>query len=117
MKHNVDLTLNRDFNKFKFGNLSLILNPRKYPWSTKGLMDKYEFENEIVKTGNSVERNRKRDSGNFGTRDICECCGKDLSSRPWNIDWGLCIRCKTVMDSEHKEDGEFLFKKKFVRPN
>lgn len=99
MKVNVDLTEDRIFshphlwgirNTFRLRDL---IKKNKYPWDSSTICDNFKENKEIFFTGNKVERKTKvyvdeRDYGN-----LCDCCGKDLTKKPWEKSDYLCLDC------------------------
>ena len=99
MKDNVDLTENRDFRKTR-DLTQLLLNfctKNVYPWSIE-LLAQYDKDKEIFHTGNKEERKSKRGSDNYYVETECECCGEDMSKKPWNSYYRLCIPCSDRLD-------------------
>jgi hypothetical protein len=89
MKRNVDLTENRDFNRFdRWGVQS----------SNKWKIGSQSYLGELVITGTKDERNGKRMEMEFcSPNGGCDCCGSKI---PWGMDGGLCNKCAIRMEQE-----------------
>jgi len=96
MKTNVDLTENRDFReKQQLGlrkkRILMISIGKKYPWGFKINNDNNDG---IFLTGNKEDRKCKKDTSNYMGGISCECCGADLTKKPWiTNNYGLCQKC------------------------
>jgi hypothetical protein len=109
MKRNVDLTVNGDFQKkFSIGEINKLFskNFMNYPWS----IDKEElnFDKEIIYTGTKLDRRTKGKWDKFENGLQCECCGIDLSNKPWLIKFGLCFECNNRMERDMKNENELI---------
>lgn len=100
MKSNVDLTQDRTFRtpQFVLPDVLWAQKTKSMPWHTLRVADDellYEPD-EPVFTGNAEDRQRKRTIRKLDSGEICECCGKDVSWRPWGRIFGLCLRCEDL---------------------
>ena len=130
MKRNVDLTFNRIFSTqihrdinsgIPFMQLDALLPGgdlgTMFPWS----VDKFQQihsdkdlnsskEKEIIITGNASEREHRKYWRNADAGNMCDCCGKDLTVKPWDRHYCLCSNCmdqlnKTVFKGwKYKDD-------------
>ena len=120
MKRNVDLTLDRKFsretdilNRLR-RNVGLLKNRNaKYPWEFKAANARY-YKSVVPKnpnfhTGDKATRKRKRIEESYFNGTNCECCGRDLTKKPWiKGHYLLCNKCETLMKSHN----EYLWPKK-----
>lgn len=109
MKRNVDLTENLMFHSPGVGNnmaaddrdllLELVSNQSKAPWnwelgteiSADTLLSKKEEP--LVFTGNKEDRAHKKHVMRWETGKYCDCCGRLISKKPWEIKYSLCNKC------------------------
>jgi len=124
MKHNVDLTESEIFSRVLFSQaenrISKFMRSSLkgiFPWNPHWATDFDESFGEqrekIIATGNREERRmvsefRKMDSPNY-----CDCCGRQMNLKPWDIENGICHKCaKTV---KHLDEDKCLWRK--VKPD
>lgn len=93
MKRNVDLTESRDFKNNNKSFFEYADNPLDYiNLFTKSFENIENIQNELVLTGNKLQRESKRDELSFGTaNNRCDCCGTEISWKFFND--SLCNRC------------------------
>lgn len=118
MKRNVDLTENGDFigrdilsggirnHTSVIGNLFRIYNRVLYPWDPRGIrliadpVENIEDKWGIIQ-GNGSHRKGVKFSNEFGKKNLCDCCGREI--KPW-YDYCLCNKCVKRFDEEREQD-------------
>lgn len=117
MRANIDLTENRDFQKFKVGTEigfnsdirdSLIkrgFNIRSFvfPFSVEDYLSNNE---NLFNVGNREDLERAKFYKGF--EDTCERCGFTFSKRPWHRVYGLCKDCDDGLEEEFSRDDIYL---------
>ena len=112
MDDNVDLTRNRDFRKrwksplprnclkkndtsisFSLGNNTITQISTTFDGSTTGWLN---FNNGIYTTTNYDDYNYLKNNKN-----ICDCCGRDITRLPWQKKMYLDLCKKCFLRSEH----------------
>lgn len=122
MKSNVDLTLNKDFESknenvtYKFSkksntvrNLRNLLNStfkRGYPWACNNILSSTLNYKQLFFTGNKNERSRKKKEKKYEKE--CDCCGADLSKRPWSNHYKLCEKCNNWLEEDQENRSLWL---------
>lgn len=107
MKRNVDLTEDRFFsNNISSANiltdsfLRLVTNSN-FPWSlnVEKVESEYDLEHQresIIVAGNKSTREKVEFFRQMDSMDYCDCCGKRMNLKPWDVEIGVCHKC-----SEH----------------
>ena len=107
MKENVDLTEDGFFsNNISFTNiltdsfLRLVTNSN-FPWSlnVEKVESEYDLEHQresIIVVGNKSTREKVEFFRQMDSMDYCDCCGKRMNLKPWDVEIGVCHKC-----SEH----------------
>ena len=104
MKRNVDLTENRLFsNNILF---SLIIG-EKFPWNTSleeiRSDDDFDLDHQekaIIAVGNKSARAKERFYREMDSPDYCDCCGKRMNLKPWDMEIGICHKCYNYYQEE-----------------
>lgn len=109
MKVNIDLTANRDFGGLRnriFSLKDIIGNHiigKIYPWSFDNrIFPTVESSEQIFFTGNKSERQHKIQNEKYMLGIECDCCGKDLTRKPWNVIYRLCFTCNDSLGKDNK---------------
>lgn len=103
MKRNIDLTENRFFsnNNWFNGVLTLgLVTGEKFPWNAflKEIKSDDDFDlehqrNAIIVVGNKETRAKVKFYREMDSSDYCDCCGKRMNLKPWDIEIGVCHKC------------------------
>lgn len=112
MKSNVDLTQGRMFSGAARGiptNALFMKFESLFPGSGLGTLFPWSVDrfthiksdselssgssDEIIFTGNASQRDRKRFNKQIDSGDMCDCCGADLTKKPWDRHYCLCSSC------------------------
>ena len=90
MKRNVDLTENRFFsNNRVFNNISI---------------DEFDLEHQrkgIIAVGNKKMRAEVKMYRQMDDINYCDCCGKRMNLKPWNLEVGICHKCDNYYQNEN----------------
>lgn len=117
MKRNVDLTMNRDFQKTRnLRELSMFLRNRKFPWDIKS--EYKNSENELIYTGNKKDRASSKRYELYMSCQKCECCGRNHSNTPWRMYNTICLECNNYLERDHLIQNDLIlnsFKKRMYR--
>ena len=102
MKRNVDLTESRIFSTAQTPSLlaSIVKDFGKhYLWDYEHMKivqsdyDLTDYKSRLVLCGNASERQAQRFNYSLDSGDICECCGRPLTNKPWSRHYCLCELC------------------------
>ncbi|MCD3277468.1 hypothetical protein [Clostridium botulinum] len=104
MKASVDLTENRDF-RDRNGEISIpqLFKMGTLPWEFKGIkriLSTLNNKIELIYTGDKEERKHKKEYAQYA--DSCECCGKKLSTVPWNSKYKICKKCFKRLENNNQ---------------
>lgn len=109
MKRNVDLTLDRKFSRERDvlnrlrRNVGLLKNRNaKYPWEFNTANARFREsvvpKNPNFHTGDKATRKRKKIEMSYYSDSNCDCCGRDLTRKPWIRGYySLCNNCEEHM--------------------
>lgn len=95
-----DLTVGRDFDSSRGFDFRL-------PMFEMPSDDYSDFKNELVLTGDWMQRDSKRFVKDFeGEGNICDCCGSFVRIKPWDFKkvGKLCDTCEKMMKHMHSEE-------------
>lgn len=123
MKRNVDLTENRFFssnnwfNDIAIGVLTLgIITGEKFPWNahireikSDGDLDLDHQRKSIIAVGNKAMRAKVKEYRQMDSLDYCDCCGKRMNLKPWDLEIGVCHQCN---DYYQKQEDKCKWRKK-----
>lgn len=109
MKTNVDLTEKRDFSSRRIDKAFIQNRFRRFPWSRTNFGGS-NMRNELIYTGTSTERKRKKAFKLFEDGKSCERCGIDLANMPWNMKGLLCRTCDELLEEEVRRKENLLVK-------
>ena len=125
MKRNVDLTQNRlfsqDSNQIGIGEFRrrVLSGPqsgianliefigKRHMWDYDNAIwtemhDGFEENtNPLVMCGNASQRRVQRRRESWDSGELCDCCGADLTLKPWEKQYCLCRKCATRMDGNN----------------
>lgn len=96
MKRNVDLTENRLFsnNNISRGSFIRQVTNSRFPWSLNIPKDDFEHQREsIIAVGNKSTRAKVEFYRKMDSLDYCDCCGKRMNLKPWDVEIGVCHEC------------------------
>ena len=116
MKRNIDLTENRFFssttwfNDIAMGVLTLgILTGEKFPWNahleqihSDDDLDMDHQRKAIIAVGNKKTRAKVKEYRQMDSLDYCDCCGKRMNLKPWDLEIGICHQCNDYYTKEDK---------------
>lgn len=122
MKRNVDLTENRffssnnPFNDISIGVLTAgIVTGEKFPWNAYIEIidpdnDLYTNQQKtIIIVGNKKTRAKIKEYRQMDSLDYCDCCGKRMNLKPWDLEIGVCHQCN---DHYTKQEDKCKWRKK-----
>lgn len=123
MKRNVDLTENRFFSRdnwftdIAMGALTLgILTKEKFPWNAhlKQIYSDDDFDEDhqrkaVIVVGNKKTRKKVKEYRQMDSLDYCDCCGKRMNLKPWDLETGVCDKCN---DYYQKQEDKCKWRKK-----
>ena len=107
MKRNVDLTESRIFSTAQTPSLlaSIVKDLGKhYLWDYEHMKivqsdyDLTDYKSRLVLCGNASERQAQRFNYSLDSGDICECCGRPLTNKPWSRHYCLCESCESRLE-------------------
>lgn len=112
MKDNIDLTEDRDFRrKIDVTEISRAVMQTfgcRFPWQINNKVSNYTDERSLVFTGSKEDRKQKCRYKTFENGLMCERCGADLSKKPWNMKYTLCMRCEKEMDLDYDKNRDLV---------
>lgn len=117
MKSNVDLTIDRKFDK-RIINLKSIVSSNKYKIGWRNIKDVSLAKDTRVLTGNKSQRRSKRFINEYNDFQYCECCGLNFQKRPYlRGKWMLCKNCDLNLESQEDIKGYWhrAFKRKKIK--
>lgn len=128
MKRNVDLTenrlfsSNRVFNDISMGLLTFgVITKEKFPWNfyIEQIRSEDEFDLEhqrkgMIAVGNKKMRAEVKMYRQMDDINYCDCCGKRMNLKPWDLEVGICHKCN---DYYQKENDKCKWRKKDVIRN
>lgn len=124
MKRNVDLTENRFFsnNNLFDGVLTIgLITGEKFPWNAfvKRIMSDDDLNSDrqrkaIIAVGNKATRAKVKFYRELDSLDYCDCCGRRMNLKPWDIEIGVCHICNNYY---LKEQDRCRWRKKEIVKN
>lgn len=107
MKRNVDLTENRFFSSDRwFTDIAQsvltigLITRSKFPWNAylKQIHSDDELCEErqrkaIIVVGDKKTRAKVKEYRQMDSQEYCDCCGKRLNLKPWDLEIGVCHKC------------------------
>lgn len=122
MKRNVDLTENRFFSSNKFNDIAIgvltlgIITGEKFPWNahireikSDDDLDLDHQRKSIIAVGNKAMRAKVKEYRQMDSLDYCDCCGKRMNLKPWDLEIGVCHQCN---DYYQKQEDKCKWRKK-----
>lgn len=103
MKRNVDLTIDRFFDRSNLADRlkldELFRTKSKCPWNL--FLEEIETDDQlerqrhaIIIVGDKHERQQVRQFKRIEDTNYCDCCLKKLNVKPWDGEYGICHECR-----------------------
>lgn len=117
MKRNVDLTIDRKFDKNRINLKSIVAsNKNKIDW--RYIKDVSFARETRILTGDKKQRSKKMFKNEYDDFQYCECCGLNFQKRPYlRGKWMLCKNCDLNLESQENIKGYWhrTFKRKKIK--
>lgn len=115
MKRNVDLTAGRIFSQDIRVIPDLLLHGlfNFHPWDYEHIRvvhsdaDLISNRSGFVLCGNATQRQAQRFNKSLDSGEICECCGTDLTKKPWAKRYCLCQQCNERLKKDLEKSWRF----------
>lgn len=69
--------------------------------------DLTDYKSRLVLCGNASERQAQRFNYSLDSGDICECCGRLLTNKPWSRHYCLCESCESRLEYDCQKTWRF----------